>query len=231
MRKESFQGILLGIVIMCAVFAFITVAWATLNATLYVGGTATVTAQSWDVGFSNTTTILGVSDSVTLTGSKTGDAELPLTNPTLTKTKFGLDTTNSDAPMSLGTLTSVGDTITYTWNIVNAGTFDAEITSTTPSSTLTAGVVPLTCTGTDTQTVLDAVCAGITATLKVNNTALSSGVQIAKNSNKSISLELVYTSAPSDAANLPTAPVTVNLPSGGLQLGFSQASASSNSGD
>jgi hypothetical protein len=51
--KKGYQAILLSAVMMCAVFTFVTIAWATFNTTLKIGGQATVKAQTWNVYFSS----------------------------------------------------------------------------------------------------------------------------------------------------------------------------------
>ena len=51
--KKGYQAILLSAVMMCAVFTFVTIAWATFNTTLKIGGQATVKAQTWNIYFSS----------------------------------------------------------------------------------------------------------------------------------------------------------------------------------
>ena len=119
MKRESFQGILLGVVIMCAVFAFITIAWAAFSSTLTIGGTATINIQKWAVEFTDNPAAQW-SGSTTLTGNVNS------TQATTSDATFAL-TANNVAGGKLGTLNVGGDEITYSWYIKNFGTFDAAI--------------------------------------------------------------------------------------------------------
>lgn len=140
MRKESFQGILLGIVIMCAVFAFITVAWAAFSSTLTINGSATVQAVTWKVKFSVDGTAEPGTGGASLTGEVAAgtNAVLPLSGP-LTISENGLNVSGA-----VGTFTSNGDKITYDWYLVNYGDFNANVST----LNLTSGTsnVALTCT-------------------------------------------------------------------------------------
>ncbi len=84
----------------------LTVAFATLSKTLTINGTASVDAAQWDIHFEN------------LSEPKiTGAAEV-LEAPTLTNDSFmGLNVK----------LTKPGDSVTYTFDIVNKGTIAAKI--------------------------------------------------------------------------------------------------------
>ena len=227
MRKESFQGILLGIVIMCAVFAFITVAWAALSSTLTINGTATVAASSWKVEFSDTANALMGSTGVTCT-STNSNALCPVSLPTLTTSAFG---GSYSSPSNLGTLNTVGDTITYSWYIANDGSFDAYINGVTGVDN--EGNVSITCTadGVDSteQGIIDTFCSNaIKATLKVNNQAPSSYTKIDKKTGSTttipVVLEIKYDSL-ENVTTLPGEAVTVKLNSGsaGISMTYSQA--------
>lgn len=227
MRKESFQGILLGIVIMCAVFAFITVAWAALSSTLTINGTATVAASSWKVEFSDTANALMGSTGVTCT-STNSNALCPGPLPTLTTSAFG---DSYSSPSDLGTLNTVGDTITYTWYIANDGSFDAYINGVTGVDN--EGNVSITCTanGVDAteQGIINTFCSNaIKATLKVNNQAPSSYTKIDKKTDSTttvpVVLEIKYDSL-ENVTTLPGEAVTVKLNSGsaGISMTYSQA--------
>jgi hypothetical protein len=157
MKKESFQGILLGIVIMCAVFAFITIAWAAFSTNLTISGTAKINQQSWKVEFVSTKdTALAASAGATLTGTKTGSAELPSTGG------FGIDTSHISASGNIGTFNQKGDKITYTWYAQNFGTFDADISVTgtglLSSVNSNGGNITLSCTKTGDSTNLNDWC-------------------------------------------------------------------------
>ena len=184
MRKESFQGILLGVVIMCAVFAFITIAWAAFSSTLTIGGTATINAQSWDIDF-----VSNYAD------SKSGDPADYTNKWTAAQTLTGVVASGSNAvlPVSdglsisadrvvsgaVGTFNQQGDKITYTWYAQNFGTFNADVAVVTIgdpaigsySVTNTAdGNIDVTCTDTSnaTNANITAFCAAhVKATLSV----------------------------------------------------------------
>lgn len=159
MKRESFQGILLGIVIMCAVFAFITIAWAAFSTNLTLDGTAKINQQSWKVEYVQTKdTALAASTGATLTGVKVGNAELPSSGG------FGIDTTHINATGAIGTFNQQGDKITYTWYAQNFGTFDADISVggglLASGSFVNGGNISLTCKKTgDSSTDLSTWCA------------------------------------------------------------------------
>lgn len=147
MRRESFQGILLGIVIMCAVFAFITIAWATFNSTLTISGTAKINAVSWKVEFTDTINT-AVSGATTLTGTVAdGTSAVLPTSGALAIQSGGLTISGA-----VGELNREGDKITYKWYIQNFGNFNADITSSNLKAESTAtpgrslGNVSLNCT-------------------------------------------------------------------------------------
>lgn len=156
MKKESFQGILLGIVIMCAVFAFITIAWAAFSTNLTISGSAKINQQSWKVEFVSTKdTALAASTGATLTGTKTASAELP------SSSGFGIDTSHISASGNIGTFNQKGDKITYTWYAQNFGTFDADISVTgglLASNNSNGGNISLSCTKTGDSTDLSTWC-------------------------------------------------------------------------
>lgn len=240
MRKESFQGILLGIVIMCAVFAFITVAWAALSSTLTVNGYATVAAQTWNIGFGTAkNALLDATGTAISTCSTTGGGVCPTgegadTLPTITKNTFG-QTTTPEA-QNLGSFTTAG-TIKYTWYIVNLGTFDAYITS-VPSITLTCTEE----TTTDTYTTTTAAtnfCSALSATLKVGTSTTSTDAEnvapavLDAKINKSgassplvnyvkAQLEIVYSGEHTEGQALPDGKVKVSLPSAGVTITYGQ---------
>jgi len=129
MKRESFQGVLLGIVIMCAVFAFITVAWAGLSSTLSISGTAAVAAQSWKVGFGNTSGAVLTEGTTTVTTTGSTATGLPNTLPTLTANTFGLTTGETPSRQTIAEFSAPGEKVVYTWYTVNEGTFAAKVTA------------------------------------------------------------------------------------------------------
>ena len=124
MRKESFQGILLGIVIMCAVFAFITIAWAGFSSNLEIGGTATINAQEWDIDFTNTKDTKWTA-SQSLTGSSNAEVKSG-TNASISSATLAIGTDRTVSGI-IGTFNQEGDEITYKWYIQNFGSFNSEI--------------------------------------------------------------------------------------------------------
>ena len=178
MRRESFQGILLGIVIMCAVFAFITIAWATFNSTLTIGGTAKINAVSWKIQFTNTKdTELSSATDLTGTVASGTSAVLPSSGG-LAIQSGGLSISGA-----VGELSKEGDKITYQWYIQNFGNFNANITSSnlkaenTGSTGRSLGNVPLECTSVGAGSVAndkdDWCAANISAKLYVENYSAS----------------------------------------------------------
>ena len=167
MKRESFQGILLGIVIMCAVFAFITIAWAAFSTNLTISGSATIKEQSWKIDFTNDITkdfaTAGGGSSIPLTG-------VPTENADITNATFEITDAHTVGGV-LGELNSGGDKITYTWYVRNFGTFDADITvkSTSKgglqSTDLTTGGanIAVTCTSNSGATNEDDWCNGTTS--------------------------------------------------------------------
>ena len=127
MRKESFQGILLGIVIMCAVFAFITIAWAGFSSNLTIGGSAQVLKQTWKVKFADAVDS-DISSDTYLTGTAASGtlAELPSGSDT---DRFKIASTGLTASGKVGSFKTSNDEITYTWYIQNFGTFPATIST------------------------------------------------------------------------------------------------------
>ena len=51
-KENKYQMILLGSVIICAIFTFVTIAWAAFSTTLQISGTATIKSQTWNVYWS-----------------------------------------------------------------------------------------------------------------------------------------------------------------------------------
>lgn len=242
MKRESFQGVLLGIVIMCAVFAFITVAWAGLSSTLSISGTAAVAAQSWKIGFgtANNEILTSATTSVTTTGSTS--TALPGTLPTLTANTFGLTTGETPSRQTVANFSAPGEKVVYTWYTVNEGTFAAKATASQNilvSNTTAGSNIGLTCTSEtpsgdydndDAQNFCDTY---IKATLTINTALVHSGdfgpsstITLAKPSSGSQTsatnvLTIEYLNTIPDTA-LPPVGVTVNL-ANPIQITYEQA--------
>lgn len=90
----------------------LTVAFAALSTQLTIDGTASVSKASWDVHFEN------LSDP-----TKNGGASVGVGDGKGIQT----DTTTIELPDL--TFTKPGDTVTYTFDVVNRGTIDAKVTT------------------------------------------------------------------------------------------------------
>lgn len=133
----------------------LTVAFAAMTQTLTINGTAKVDTAKWDIHYEYITD--GEKTAKKLQASTTGHASVP--NPETAKIDEGA-TSISDIDM---TLTRPGDSVSYDFNVVNAGDINAKIT------TFTKQVTP-TCTGTDSDAEkaaadADLVCGNLTYSL------------------------------------------------------------------
>lgn len=181
--NNKVQNVLLGVLAVGLIG--ITIAYAALTQQLKIEGTAKVASSKWDVHFGTVNP-----------GQATGYA----TAGTLAKT--GETTIAGD----IGTLKAPGDSITYTFDIENAGDINAII------DTVTGGQ-SFTCTSA-TKSVADAVCKDLTYSIKYTdgNATIAKGDQLAKATNtstptkKNVTLTLTYKST---ATTLASEDVTV----------------------
>lgn len=148
--NNKVQNIVLGVLAVALIG--ITVAYATLTQQLKINGTATVKAGTWDVHFEN------------LQGSVTGSAVLDTST-----SKLGIQTGSTTISGKLGTLSKPGDSITYTFDIVNKGNIPA-ILSSAPTISIPS------CSATGNDAGATTVCGNLTYTL-----TYSDGSTIAKN--------------------------------------------------
>lgn len=195
MEKDR-KAKVLAIVAVCISVISLTVGFASLSQTLNIGGTAKVEKASWDIHFANLSAV-----------DKGGTATVA-NAPTLESTSI------SDFQ---ATLKSPGDYVSYTFDVVNDGTIDAEIT--------TLPVPNPTCIGTatdDTVAQADAkkVCDNIIYTLTyadANNTALALKDSLPKKSSeegntdntKKLKLTIKY-NANTLSTDLPTNDVNIS---------------------
>ena len=193
--NNKVQNILLGVLAVGLIG--ITVAYAALTQQLTINGTAKVAKTNWDIHFSDVSA-----------GNPTGYA----TAGTLSKT--GATTIAGD----IGTLRAPGDSITYTFDIANAGDINAVIDSVT-------GGQSVTCTST-TQSVADAVCKELTYSIKyTDGSAIAKGDKLAKATDsstpttKNVTLTLTY-KATAESASLPSEDVTVTA--NGMTINYVQ---------
>lgn len=201
MNKDSkTRYVTLGI----ALFAFLicgTIVFAGFTRQLDIQGKATVKASSWSIKFTNLQSVV-----------KTGTAT-EVTAPTINND----DTTISEYDV---TLTTPGDSVTYNFDVVNEGTFDAKISSITiPTPTCTGK-------GTNAETDKTNVCNKLTYTLTYADDGSEIAVDDTLNSGETKSLKLTLTySADTTASQLPTDDVTVNNLA--IAIVYSQAATSS----
>ena len=140
--NSKVQNILLGVLAVGLIG--ITVAYATLSQQLTINGTAKVASATWDVHFEN------MSD-----GAKVGYAEIATTGK--------LTASGTTVSGSFGTLKAPGDSITYTFDVKNAGSINAKITGINPT---TPGKTCAPATTGGSSSVATTVCNGITYTIQ-----------------------------------------------------------------
>ncbi len=153
----------------------ITVAFAAIQTTLQITGTATMNTATWGVKFENLS-------SPALTGSAS-----VTTAPTLADTSIGAFAVE---------ITKPGDAIVYTFDVTNTGSLNAKI------GTFTKAANP-TCTGTSvTQAEADAttVCSGLTYTLTYTNggATVAANDTLASGQTKNMTLTLSYSGGLTD---------------------------------
>ena len=140
--NNKVQNILLGVLAVGLIG--ITVAYATLSQQLKINGTAKVASAKWDVHFANMST-----------GAKTGYAEIATTGK--------LTASGTTVSGSFGTLKAPGDSITYTFDVTNAGSINAKITGINPT---TPGKTCAPATTGGSSSAATTVCNGITYTIQ-----------------------------------------------------------------
>ncbi len=193
MNKD--KKLVFGVLALLVGIVAVSISYAAFTQNLNINGTANVQATNWSVHFANLTN-----------GVRNGTA-VERTAPTIKtgRTDIGDYAVDFYTP---------GDSITYTFDVVNDGDYDAKI------SVLTKGTP--TCNGTD-PTSNTNVCANLEYTLKYT----TGGVTVAQNDplrkgqTRNITLVLRYKNTIGQN-ELPTAEVTVsNL---GITIQYSQAS-------
>lgn len=174
--NNKIQNIVLGVLAVGLIG--LTVAYASLSQNLTINGTAKVAAATWDVHFEGMNA-----------GTATGYATLPTTGK--------LAASGTSVSGSIGTLKAPGDTITYTFDIVNAGDINATLGSyniTTP-----------TCTSED-STNATAVCNNLTYTLTYEN---GDAIQVGDTLNKKTTKKAKLTISSNDTSVIATKDVAV----------------------
>lgn len=175
----------LSIVALVAAIIGLTVAFAAMSRTLTINGSAKMDTATWDIHYENLS-------AATLTGG----ASVP--NPDTATIKNGDTTTIENIDM---TVTKPGDSVTYTFDVVNSGTINAKI------GTLTKQLKP-TCTGTGANADADAtlVCGNLTYEFKytTDGAAVAENDTLSAGQTKNLTLKLSYdgTTLPADDVNL-----------------------------
>ena len=169
------------LVVLIVAICGLSIAYALLSTTLSISGSTNVSAASWKIKFSN------------LTGSSTGGASYTL--PTFS------DTSLSDYEIIL---TKPGDSVTFSFDIVNDGSIGAAITSFVKNTPTCSGVA-----GSSTATE-DAplVCNNITYSFTyTDGTVVGLNDTLAAGETKSVKLSLTYNS---NASSLPSNDVAIS---------------------
>lgn len=185
MNNKKMYGVFSVVLVVLVVVSLIGITYAAYTEELSVNGTATVNSSSWKIKFTN----LG-------SAVKTGTAN-EITSPTINTN----DTKIGDYAV---TLTTPGDSISYTFDVENAGTFDASVSSLTIPTPVCTG------TGDNATTDADNVCKYLTYTLTyADGTAISTEDTLNVSETKSLKLTLTY-SANVPANELPTNDVAIS---------------------
>ena len=167
-RRTAFKSLFL-IVLLVSVFG-LGIAYALLSTTLTISGTTSVSAATWDIHFSN------------LSASSTGDA-------TYTLPQFTSTTALTDYEI---VLTKPGDSVTFTFDIVNAGTISSAISSLVKGTPSCSGIAGSS-TGTTDGPI---VCNNLSYTFTYSdNTVVNVGDTLNKGETKSVKLTLSYNSS------------------------------------
>lgn len=193
--KSEFRVQVLSVLAIVISITALTIGFAAFSSTLTIEGTATVENTSWDVHFE------------TLSGSTLVGSAVVNTPPTINTNNAVLST--YDVSLSVP-----GDSVSYTVNVKNSGSYDAILSSI---------IVPTpTCTGTGTYATTDEtnVCNNLTYTLTYSDgTVIQTGDIISAGDSETLKLTLEYV-AFDDSSLLPTDDVAIsNL---GISLVYAQ---------
>ena len=158
------QNIILGVLAVGLIG--LTVAYALLTQQLKIESTATVKAGTWDIHFEN------------LSSSLTGKAALADTN------KLAISSNSTTISGSVGVLSVPGDSIVYTFDIVNKGNIPAILSAAPVISTPT-------CTSTDTVSATNICANDLVYTLTyVDGSQINNGDTLAAGETKKAKLTL-----------------------------------------
>ena len=198
MEKQRNTKILSIVALLVAVVG-LTVAFAAMSRTLTINGTATMQTATWDIHFEN------------LTEAKTGKAVI--------NTSAQIVENNGVAMSKIGdyqvTLTRPGDSVTYTFDVVNAGDINATLGSLTKTAPIctSAAAAPV-------EADATLVCGNLTYTLTYTNGGAEVKATDTLNGGetKNLTLKLEYNST---AETLPTN--DVNITGLGIEMLYNQA--------
>jgi hypothetical protein len=185
-----------GVLALIVSLVAVSLAYAGFTATLNINGTANVKAASWNVHFANLQNVIN-----------TGTA-VEITHPTVTATNIGNYAVSFSTP---------GDSITYTFDVVNSGTFNAKW------SGLTIGTP--TCTGGSGSSNAQNVCNNLEYKLyegSTNKTAADNSVLAANGGKKTYKIVLTYKS--SNNTNVLPATNDVTISNLGVTFTYTQSS-------
>lgn len=188
MEDKRFKTIvILGLIAIFVTVTGLTVAFASYSQDLKINGTAKVNMSKWEVKFANLSTptttggvVVNTAPTLQLDDTYIGDYSVDFTKP--------------------------NSSISYTFDVVNNGTFDAKL------STLTVPTPTCTGTGDNAETDAQNVCNSLTYTLtKADGSAFSVNEVIpAGDTGNSISLKLTLSYGDVTAENLPKDDVTIS---------------------
>lgn len=188
MEKSRKQKIIIMSIAVIAVIG-LTVAFAAMSTMLTINGTATMDTAKWDIHFAN------------LSEAKLDGFASVTTEPELEQTKIG------DYAV---VLTRPGDSVTYTFDVVNEGSMDAELSTFTKNA-------PVCTSPTGVTNDANIVCSNLRYTFKYtsNNEDVKVNDTLKAGETKNITLQLSY-----EGSTLPTA--AVNITDLGITMVYSQ---------
>lgn len=146
----------------------ITIGYASFSQILTINGEATVEKSTWKIGFENLSSaiLIGTAEEVTHPSISSGGTDIGSYNVNFT---------------------TPGDSVSYTFDVVNSGTFDAKLSSITIP-------VPV-CTGSGDNAAADAanVCNHLVYTLTYSDgTVINENDTLNKQTSRSLKLTLIY---------------------------------------
>ena len=196
-KQRGIKG--LAVVALVVAVLGLTVAFAALSRQLTINGSATLDRANWDIHYA---------------AASGADANKTKSTHSSSVTVTEGDIAATSVSGLQATLTKPGDTVTFFWDVVNAGDIDAHITALNPTTVSNAA---LTCTpvaeGGATQAEATTLCGDLVFTFKyVNGNAVATDdtLTVAEGT-KHLELTLTY---PSTVTNdhYPSGDVTVTFP-------------------